>query len=120
MQALETGLFALSLLMVPGLAWFGGRALGRRNRPIGAVLVLAGFVPMLVSGARFAALAFADGSTLAAKPRPFTDAFGDRVSTAAATPGTALFFVAVAALIAMLGWAATPVAAPRTTLDSSP
>ena len=120
MQGLETGLFALSLLAVPGLAWFAGRALGRRDRAIGAVLVSAGLVAALVAGVRFAVLAVADGSQLSARPRPFIEALLDRVTTASGTPGPALFFAAIAVFVAMLGWAGTPIAAPKSDADPAP
>ena len=106
MKSLETALFAAALVAVPVLAWFTGRAMGRRDRPVGHVL-LAGFaVTAFLYALRVVAVAAADGHR-------FWDALQRLALQSLDNPEVGMFLVTLGVFMTMLGWTATPVAAPR-------
>lgn len=103
MKALDTVLFAVTLLAVPALAWLTGRAMGRRDWtivPVVAVSALVAVVPNLI---RLVALATVDG-------RAFGDVLMLLVQRAAAASEIGFFFLALSVFMTMLGWTSTPVA----------
>jgi hypothetical protein len=102
-KALETGLFALSLLTVPALAWICGRAMGRRDWPILAVIATGGLVTLLPHVSRLLILAVIDA-------RPYATALGDMTWRAIAAPEVGFFFLALGVFMTLLGWTSTPVA----------
>ena len=104
MKAFETTLFAFTLLTVPALAWVAGRAMGKRDWPIAAVVVASCFVTLIPHAIRYLVLASAD-------PRPFGDAMQAFVRRAFDNPEVGLFFLALGVFMTMLGWTSTPVAA---------
>ncbi len=103
MKALDTTLFALTLVVVPGLAWLTGRAMGRRDWTIGPVLLVSGLVTLLPHLARLLILTAAD-------TRPFPDVAIALVQRAAASLEIGFFFLALGVFMTMLGWTSTPVA----------
>jgi hypothetical protein len=103
MKALETSLFALSLLTVPALAWICGRAMGRRDWPIMAVIVASGLVTLFPHVSRLLILAVLDG-------RPYGIALSDLVWRALAAPEIGFFFLTLGVFMTLLGWTSTPVA----------
>jgi succinate dehydrogenase/fumarate reductase cytochrome b subunit len=103
MKALETWLFALSLLTVPALAWICGRAMGRRDWPILAVIPASCLVTLFPHLSRLVILAVADG-------RPLPTALTDLLQRATAAPEIGFFFLALGVFMTMLGWTSTPVA----------
>jgi hypothetical protein len=103
MRALDTALFALTLVVVPGLAWLTGRAMGRRDWTIGPVIVASGLVALLPHLARLLALAAFDG-------RAFDVAVFAHFRRAADAPEIGFFFLALGVFMTMLGWTSTPVA----------
>ena len=107
MKALETALFAATLLLVPGLAWVAGRAMGRRDMRITNVVIAGCFAALAPYLARLAALASLD-------TRPFADAFMFQVSRTLDNSEVGLFFVTFGVFMTMLGWTATPVMLSKT------
>jgi hypothetical protein len=103
MKALETSLFALSLLTVPALAWICGRAMGRRDWPITAVIPASCLLTLFPHLSRLLILAVIDG-------RPFATALADLLQRAMAAPEIGFFFLALGVFMTMLGWTSTPVA----------
>ncbi len=103
MKALETWLFALSLLTVPALAWICGRAMGRRDWPIMAVIPASGLLTLFPHLSRFLILVVIDG-------RPLPISLADVLQRAVAAPEIGFFFLALGVFMTMLGWTSTPVA----------
>jgi hypothetical protein len=104
MKAWETILFALALIGVPALAWFAGRAMGRRDWRIQAVIVTSVFVTLIPNLLRLIVLAMAD-------TRGFDVAAPAQMYRALDTPEVAFFFLALGGFMTILGWTSTPVAA---------
>jgi hypothetical protein len=104
MKALETVLFALSLIGVPALGWIAGRAMGRRDWRILAVVVASVFVALIPNLLRLAILATADG-------RSVDVAAQMQARRALDAPEVAFFFLALGVFMTILGWTSTPVAA---------
>jgi hypothetical protein len=102
-KALDTTLFATTLLLVPALGWWAGRAMGRRNWGILAVLLASILVALMPNLARLSTLALVDG-------RPLTEFGATLIQRAAATSEIGLFFLALSVFMTMLGWTSTPVA----------
>jgi hypothetical protein len=103
MRALDTTLFALTLVVVPGLAWLTGRAMGRRDWTIAPVLVMSGLVTLLPHLVRLLVLAAFDG-------RNFDVALFAHFRRAAEALEIGFFFLALGVFMTMLGWTSTPVA----------
>ncbi len=101
MKALETGLFALTLVLVPTLGWLVGRAMGRRNWSIAAVVAGSGLVALVPHLFRLVVLAAMDG-------RAFGDAVLQLAERAAAATEVGFFFLALSVFVTMLGWTSTP------------
>jgi hypothetical protein len=102
-KALETALFGLSLLTVPALAWICGRAMGRRDWPILAVIAASGLLTLFPHLSRLFILAVLD-------ERPAAVALGDLLQRALAAPEIGFFFLALGVFMTVLGWTSTPVA----------
>ena len=102
MKPLETATFAATLLLVPALAWWTGRAMGRRDMAIAGVIIAGSSMALIPHLARVAILA-------AYGARPFADEFLYQLSRTFDAPEVGLFFVTFGVFMAMLGWTATPV-----------
>lgn len=102
MKALDTSLFAATLIVVPALAWVVGRFMGRRDFGIGSVIIAATLVALLPHLARLAILAEAD-------TRPFREAALFQLTRTTQNPEVGLFFLAFAVFLTMVGWTSTPV-----------
>ena len=113
MKTFATALFAAALLAVPALAWFTGRALGRRDRPVSRVIWAGCAVAALIYALRLAALAAIDG-------RPFWDAARRQVLDSLDNPEVGMFLVTLGVFVTMLGWTATPVSPPHPTAGNEP
>jgi len=103
MKALDTMLFAATLVTVPGLAWISGRCMGRRNWRIGAVLLASVPVVMMPHLVRLVVLVAMDGHDL-------ETAAASYLGRALEAPEVGLFFLALGVFVTMLGWTSTPVA----------
>ena len=106
MKALDTTFFALALFAVPALGWFAGRAMGRRDWPVGRVLVAGCAITATLYGLKLAILALAGA-------QPFWDALQRQVLRSFDNPEAGMFLVTLGVFMTMLGWTATPVAGPR-------
>jgi hypothetical protein len=102
MKSIETPLFALTLLVVPLLAWIAGRAMGRRDWRIAPVIVMSMLVALLPNLARLLTLALIDG-------RPFGEATAALIQRALGSAEIGFFFAALSVFMTMLGWTSTPV-----------
>ena len=103
MKALDTVLFATTLLVVPALGWLAGRAMGRRDWSIVSVVVVSGLVALLPNLARLLVLAAFDG-------RAFGGVLLVLLQRAGAAAEIGFFFLALSVFMTMLGWTSTPVA----------
>jgi hypothetical protein len=102
-KALDTVLFAATLLLVPALGWWSGRVMGRRDWGIMPVVVISALVALIPNLARLLALALADG-------RPFSDIGVTLLQRAFSSAEIGFFFLALSVFMTMLGWTSTPVA----------
>ncbi len=107
MKALDTFLFAATLIVVPALAWLVGRFLGRRDFGIASVIIAAALVALLPHVARLAILAETD-------TRPFPEAALFQFGRTLQNPEVGLFFLAFAIFMTMVGWTSTPVLVHKT------
>jgi hypothetical protein len=107
MKALDTFLFAATLVIVPALAWLVGRFMGRRDFSIVSVIVAGVAVALMPHLARLAILADMDA-------RPFEEAAVFQLGRTLQNSEVGLFFVAFAIFMTMIGWTSTPVLVQKT------
>jgi hypothetical protein len=103
-KAVDTTLFALTLLLVPVLGWWLGRVMGRRDWRIGPVISVSALIALIPNVARLLALAFIEG-------RPMNDIGVALMQRAVSSTEIGFFFLALSVFMTMLGWTSTPVGA---------